>query len=74
VDERYANKINYRLLKEPIDNIFKQSANKPLIIQGYIALTADERIARIAEGAGMERKKEAILLVQNFGEVHTVLD
>jgi hypothetical protein len=74
IDQKYTNKVDYRALKAPIDEVYKKSTNKPLIIQGYVAMCGDERIARIAEMAGMRREPNAILLVQEFGDQHTLID
>jgi hypothetical protein len=73
IDEDYARKVDYKLLKAPIDAVYSKSMTKPLIIQGYVAMTSDEAVARIAEIAGMTRKPEAILLVQEFGDGHTII-
>ncbi len=74
INEKYANRVDYKALKAPIDAVYSKSTTKPLIVQGYLALTSDERIARIAEQSGMIRKPEAILLVQEFGSEHTIMD
>jgi hypothetical protein len=72
IDPRWVRQVNYASLKAPIDETFR-NGNKPhLILQGYVAITSDWRIARVAELAGMARKSEAILLVQEFGE-HTLI-
>jgi hypothetical protein len=67
IDPDWTGQVDYAALKAPIDDIFKNGNKTHLIIQGYIVLTTDERIARIAEMSGMDRKPEAILLVQTFG-------
>lgn len=73
IDPEYARTVDYRALKAPIDEIYRKNPNKPLIISGYVAMTSDERIARIAEMAGMRRETKAILLVQEFGDKHTMI-
>lgn len=73
INEKYTRQVDYRALKAPIDEVYKKNPNKPLIISGYVAMTSDERIARIAEQAGMTRKPEAILLIQEFGPEHTII-
>ncbi|HXP82560.1 MAG TPA: hypothetical protein VN976_21860 [Verrucomicrobiae bacterium] len=72
IDPRWTGLVDYAKLKEPIDETFRKGLKPHLVIQGYVAITSDERIARIAEVAGMERKRDAVLLVQEFGE-HTVI-
>src|ERR1700688_2993059 len=68
INPKYTNLVDYKSLKAPIDAVYSKSTTKPLIVQGYLVLTSDERIARIAEMAGLVRKPEAILLIQEFGK------
>jgi hypothetical protein len=72
VNQKYAGKVDARSLIAPIDAVYSKSSKKPLIIQGYIAVCDDERIARLAEMAGMTRKPEMVLLVKEFGEEHAI--
>lgn len=65
--------IDYARLKAPIDEVYSKGKKSPLILQGYVAMTADEQVARIAESAGMTRHRDAILLTQEFGEQHTLI-
>ena len=69
----YAGAVDYVKLKRLIDEKFKNGRGSNLIINGYIVLTADERIAKMAEIAGMERKPECITLVQTFDGAPIVL-
>lgn len=67
--------VDYVALKQVIDDCYKPTKPGifgPLIIQGYVALTDDERIARMAEFAGMTRMKNCIVLVQNIDEKNGV--
>lgn len=69
IDPAFRGHIDYIALKQAIDSCYKPKDSGffgPLIIQGYVALTDDERISRMAENAGMERIKNAIVLVQRI--------
>jgi hypothetical protein len=72
IDSRWTGKVDYVRLKDPIDETFRQGMKPHLIMQGYVAITADQRVAEIAELAGMTRRPEAILLIQEFNG-HTVI-
>lgn len=73
VDDNYTRQVDYAALKAEIDKTFSADTKSHLIIKGYIAMTSNEAIARIAEMSGMERKPEAILLVENFDGEHTII-
>jgi hypothetical protein len=50
----WRNRVDITALKRVIDGAFKATGNA-LIVQGYVVMTGDEAVARIAEGAGMKR-------------------
>lgn len=71
IDPEFRGHIDYIALKKIIDSCYKPKDSGifgPLIIQGYVALTDDERISRMAENAGMERLHNAIVLVQKISD------
>ena len=47
-------RVDITALKQVIDSTFKATGNA-LIVQGYVVMTDDEAVARIAEKAGMKR-------------------
>src|SRR5271154_6348962 len=61
----YRNEVDFMAMKKILDGTFSAGKRGSLIIQGYIALTADERQAQLAEFCGMKRIKP-IVLIQNF--------
>lgn len=63
----YQGKVDYSRLKSIIDGTFSKGKFPSLIIQGYVAMTADERVAKLAEFAGMKRI-HPIVLIQNLME------
>jgi hypothetical protein len=67
IHEAYRGHVDYVKMKKLIDAKFQSARPGHLIIPGYVALTADESLARIAEQMGMTRKPECITLVQEFG-------
>jgi hypothetical protein len=64
-EEGYQGHVDFRQLKEIIDNNFSKGMKESLIIQGYIVLTSDERIAKLAEFNGMTRIHPKVL-IQNL--------
>lgn len=58
--------VNPTDLKRVIDSTFKDPGPGSLIIQGYVALTDNEAIARMAVDAGMKRMENCITLVQTM--------
>lgn len=75
VAEDWRGRVDYVALKKVIDACYKPAKEGffgPLIIQGYMALTDDERIARMAETAGMKRLANCIVLVQTVSEQNGV--
>lgn len=68
----YAGSVDYVQMKKLVDEQFLAKRKGHLIIPGYIVLTADERIARMAQHAGMTRKTDCITLVQEFGDTQIV--
>lgn len=66
IHEAYRGHVDYVGMKKLIDAKFTAARPGHLIIPGYVALTADESLARIAEHMGMTRKPECIVLVQEF--------
>jgi hypothetical protein len=69
IEPGYTGTVNYMRMKDGIDELFRNGKRSPLIIKGYIVMTEDEHIARMAEVAGMERA-ECVTLIQRFGENH----
>jgi hypothetical protein len=65
IREDYRNKVDFMAMKKLMDGTFSQGKRGSLLIQGYIAMTADERVAKLAEFVGMKRI-HPIVLIQNF--------
>jgi hypothetical protein len=65
IDSSHTGEVNYLRLKEGIDELFKSGKRSPLIIKGYIVMTDDPKIAKMAEFSGME-KCDCATLVQLF--------
>ncbi len=66
-------KVDYVALKKTLDKVFPQEGNGKLLINGYVVMTGDERIAKMAEISGM-RRLDCITLFQGFGEANVLSD
>jgi hypothetical protein len=58
--------VDPKQLTRVIDSTFTSPGPGSLIIQGYVAMTSDEAVARIAEGTGMTRLENCITLIRNI--------
>ena len=67
VDPEWEARVDFRALKRVIDNSFTKRGTSPLIIQGYVGMISDPRVANIAEFAGM-RRINPIVLIEDFNE------
>lgn len=74
IDSRWTGKVDYAKLKAEVDSVYQKNPQKALIIAGYVAMTTDEAVARLAESAGMIRQHGTILLVQEFNDQHAFVE
>lgn len=65
IREDHQGKVDYITLKSLIDGSFEHKGKSALIIPGYVAMTGDERVAKLAQFAGMKRIGP-IVLIEEF--------
>lgn len=65
IDEDYQGYVKPENLKAVVDGTFRAKGESALIVRGYLALTDNESVARIAEKAGM-RRLDCITLVETL--------